>query len=180
MKVIWMTLMLCLTLGFSACGPESQGSEALPTQSVRDGSSQETGNRDGSAVEHGEPEGMGEDTMQQNVFYVTVGGSTFAADFAENSGAQTWKELLAQGPVTLSMSDYGGFEKVGALGRSLPTSNGQTTTQAGDIVLYQGNQIVLFYGSNAWSYTRLGKIRDLTGWEETLGRGDVSVIFSID
>lgn len=117
--------------------------------------------------------------MDQTVFYVTVGGSTFAADFADNSGAQALRELLAAGPVTLSMSDYGGFEKVGGLGQSLPTSNAQTTTQAGDIVLYQGNQIVLFYGSNSWSYTRLGKIRDLTGWENALGSGDVSVRFSL-
>ena len=59
------------------------------------------------------------------------------------------------------MSDYSGFEKVGALGTSLPASNSQTTTQAGDIVLYNGNQIVAFYGSNSWSYTRLGHIDNL-------------------
>ena len=81
--------------------------------------------------------------------------------------------------MTIQMSDYAGFEKVGALGTSLPTSNSQTTTQAGDIVLYQGNQIVLFYGSNSWSYTRLGTIDDLTSWTEALGSGDVSVTFSL-
>ncbi|MFR3921182.1 MAG: cyclophilin-like fold protein [Dysosmobacter welbionis] len=88
-------------------------------------------------------------------------------------------EMMENGPVTIQMSDYAGFEKVGALGASLPASNSQTTTQAGDIVLYQGNQIVLFYGSNSWSYTRLGKIDDLTGWAEALGSGDVSVTFSL-
>lgn len=77
------------------------------------------------------------------------------------------------------MSDYAGFEKVGSLGRSLPTSNSQTTTQSGDIVLYNGDQIVIFYASNSWSYTRLGKIDDLTGWEEALGSNDVIVTFSI-
>ena len=120
-----------------------------------------------------------EDVMDQNTFYVSVGGVTFTASFADNSGAQALKELLAAGPVTISMSDYGGFEKVGSLGQSLPTSNSQTTTQAGDIVLYQGNQIVIFYGSNSWSYTRLGKVDDLTGWEDALGSGDVSVTFSL-
>ena len=59
------------------------------------------------------------------------------------------------------------------------TSNSQTTTQVGDIVLYQGDQIVIFYGSNSWSYTRLGKIDDLTGWTEALGSGAVSVTFSL-
>ena len=53
------------------------------------------------------------------------------------------------------------------------------STQSGDIVLYQGNQIVLFYGSNAWSYTRLGQVTDLTGWQEALGHGDVTVTFSL-
>lgn len=77
------------------------------------------------------------------------------------------------------MSDYSGFEKVGSLGTSLPASNSQTTTQAGDFVLYNGNQIVVFYGSNSWSYTRLGYIDNLTGWEEALGNGDVMVTFSL-
>ena len=70
-------------------------------------------------------------------------------------------------------------EKVGPLGRSLPASDSQTTTQAGDIVLYQSNQIVLFYGSNSWNYTRLGSIDDLTGWEDALGSGDVTVTLSL-
>ena len=117
--------------------------------------------------------------MEQTAFYVTVGGTTFSATFADNSGAQALKELLADGDITIEMSDYAGFEKVGSLGQSLPTSNSQTTTQAGDIVLYQGNQIVIFYGSNSWSYTRLGKIDDLTGWTEALGSGSVSVTFSL-
>ena len=117
--------------------------------------------------------------MKTDTFYITVGGETFAADFADSVGAQGLAELLAQGPVTIQMRDYGGFEKVGALGQSLPSSNRQTTTQAGDIVLYQGDQIVLFYGSNAWSYTRLGRITDLSGWQEALGPGDVSVTLSL-
>ena len=117
--------------------------------------------------------------MKENTFYVHIGSQTFSATFAENVGAQALKELLAGGDITIQMRDYGGFEKVGPLGQSLPTSNSQTTTQSGDIVLYQGNQVVIFYGSNAWSYTRLGKIDDLTGWVEALGNGDVSVTFSL-
>lgn len=117
--------------------------------------------------------------MQQNTFYVSVGEKVFSATFADNSGAQDLKELLADGDITIRMSDYGGFEKVGSLGQSLPTENSQTTTQAGDIVLYQGSQIVIFYGSNSWSYTRLGKIDDLAGWQEALGNGDVAVTLSM-
>ena len=88
-------------------------------------------------------------------------------------------EMMEEGPVVIQMSDYAGFEKVGPLGESLPANNSQTTTEAGDIVLYQGNQIVIFYGSNSWSYTRLGRIEDLTGWKEALGSGDVTVTFSL-
>ena len=110
---------------------------------------------------------------------VQVGESTFTATLEDNAAVDALAGMMENGPVTIRMSDYAGFEKVGALGTSLPTSNSQTTTQAGDIVLYQGNQIVLFYGSNSWSYTRLGKIDDLTGWSEALGSGDVSVTFSL-
>lgn len=110
---------------------------------------------------------------------VQVGASTFIAALEDNAAVDALVEILEKGPVTIQMSDYAGFEKVGALGASLPTSNHQTTTQAGDIVLYQGNQIVLFYGSNSWSYTRLGRIDDLTGWTEALGSGDVPVTFSL-
>lgn len=108
---------------------------------------------------------------------ITVNEETFSATLNDNEAARAFAEML---PLTLDMSDYSGFEKVGSLGTSLPTSNQQTTTQSGDIVLYNGNQIVIFYGSNSWSYTRLGKIDDLSGWEEALGSGDVTVIFSSD
>ena len=89
-------------------------------------------------------------------------------------------EMMWENPVSIQMSDYSGFEKVGSLGTSLPVNNSQTTTHAGDIVLYNGNQIVIFYGSNSWSYTRLGHVDDLTGWEEALGSGDVTVTFSLE
>ncbi|HIT59831.1 MAG TPA: hypothetical protein IAC33_01005 [Candidatus Fimousia stercorigallinarum] len=85
--------------------------------------------------------------------------------------------MMRESPITIRMSDYGGFEKVGSLGESLPTSDRQTTTEEGDIVLYSGNQIVIFYGANSWSYTRLGHVDDLDGWEEALGNEDVTVTF---
>ena len=107
---------------------------------------------------------------------IDVGGQTFTATLEQNDATAA---LIAMLPVTLSMSDYSGFEKVGSLGANLPTNNAQTTTQAGDIVLYNGNQIVIFYGSNSWSYTRLAHVDDLTGWVEALGSGDVTVTFSV-
>lgn len=117
-----------------------------------------------------------EETMKMNV---QVGNSMFTATLESNEAVNALIEMMESGSITIRMSDYAGFEKVGALGTSLPTDNRQTTTQSGDIVLYNGNQIVIFYGSNSWSYTRLGKIDDLTGWEEALGSGNVEVTFSL-
>ena len=111
---------------------------------------------------------------------VQVGDVIFSATLEENEAVSALVEMMREGPVVIQMSDYSGFEKVGPLGTSLPVNNSQTTTQAGDIVLYNGNQIVIFYGSNSWSYTRLGRIDDLTGWEDALGSGDVTVIFSLE
>ena len=111
---------------------------------------------------------------------VQVGDMVFSATLEENEAVSALVEMMRESPVVIQMSDYSGFEKVGSLGIRLPASNSQTTTQAGDIVLYNGNQIVIFYGSNSWSYTRLGHIDDLTGWEDALGSGDVTVIFSLE
>ena len=111
---------------------------------------------------------------------IQVGDAVFSATLEENEAVASFVEMMRENPVSIQMSDYSGFEKVGSLGTNLPASNSQTTTHAGDIVLYNGNQIVIFYGSNSWSYTRLGHVDDLTGWEEALGSGDVTVTFSLE
>lgn len=108
-----------------------------------------------------------------------IGNSSFTATLESNAAVDALVDMMREAPVVIEMSDYSGFEKVGPLGTSLPTDNKQTTTQSGDIVLYNENQIVIFYGSNSWSYTRLGKIDDLSGWEDALGSGDVTVTFSL-
>ncbi|MDR3056007.1 MAG: hypothetical protein LBU53_11530 [Zoogloeaceae bacterium] len=112
---------------------------------------------------------------------VTVGGKSLAATLADNSSAAALIALLTDESLTISMSDYGGFEKVGSLGKNLPTNNERITTTAGDLVLYQGNQLVIFYGGNSWSYTRLGRIEGATADElkSFLGNGDVTVTLSV-
>lgn len=157
----------------SSSEPETSEPDIVPEEPEESDSSTapESGDAESQQVEEENSE------MQMNV---QVSGSTFTATLEENEAVDALVEMMEQGPVTIQMSDYSGFEKVGPLGTSLPTSNQQTTTQAGDIVLYQGNQIVMFYGSNSWSYTRLGHIDDLTGWEEALGSGDVTVTFSLE
>lgn len=110
---------------------------------------------------------------------VKVENHTFQANLESNSAVDAFVDMMRESPITIRMSDYGGFEKVGSLGESLPTSDRQTTTAKGDIVLYSGNQIVIFYGTNSWSYTRLGHVDDLDGWKEALGNEDVTVTFSL-
>ena len=93
----------------------------------------------------------------------------------------TW--MGEQAPITYEADDYGGFEKVGALGRSFTRSDQQMTTQAGDVILYNGNNMVLFYGSNSWSYTRLGRIQyetldELKSFLKA-GKGHISVTLSL-
>ena len=121
-------------------------------------------------------------TMTQKM-YITIDSKTLSVELVDNAATQTLVTALQEGDITYEAHDYGGFEKVGALGRSLPTSDTQTTTQAGDVILYNGNQIVLFYGSNSWSYTRLGRMEYSTQAElESFlkaGQGNVTVKLSL-
>ena len=98
----------------------------------------------------------------------------------DNDAVRALRELANLHPVTIKMSAYGGFEQVGALVKSLPRNDVQTTATAGDIVLYSGNQIVVFYGSNSWAYTRLGHISNKSEQEmaELLGNGSVMITIS--
>lgn len=119
-----------------------------------------------------------ENTVEKII--LQIGNNNFTATLESNAAVDAFVDMMREVPVVIQMSDYSGFEKVGSLGTSLPTSNSQTTTESGDIVLYNGNQIVIFYGSNSWSYTRLGRIDDLSGWKDALGSGDVTVTFSLE
>lgn len=110
---------------------------------------------------------------------ITVGDCELQATFEDNSSAEEFRELLEEGPLTIEMEDYGGFEKVGPLGTSLSRNDTQITTQPGDVILYQGNQITIYYGTNSWSFTRLARIDDPSGLQEKLGEGTVSVTFSL-
>lgn len=124
-----------------------------------------------------------EENMTEKI-YITIGNQTLPVTLVKNNATEALMAALAANPITYEADDYGGFEKVGALGISLPTSNQQLTTQAGDVILYSGNQIVLFYGSNSWSYTRLGRIEyeSLEQLKSFLkaGQGRVSVTLSAE
>ena len=118
----------------------------------------------------------------QTKVLLKVGGNSMTAILTDNEATRELAKLLEQGDRTIRMSEYGGFEKVGALPQSLPTSNIQITTEPGDIMLYQGNQMVIFYGSNSWSYTRLGKIDGATAsnLRQFLGNGNITLTLSLE
>ena len=120
------------------------------------------------------------DNKENEMLQMTIGETPVEVDWQENSAVEALKDLCRENPLQIQMSMYGGFEQVGSIGQSLPTEDQQTTTRSGDIVLYSGSQIVVFYGSNSWAYTRLGHISDKTDQEmkELLGNGDVTITFS--
>ena len=113
--------------------------------------------------------------------YIKVNNQVLDVELENNSATRELREKLKNEDIVVEVHEYGGFEKVGDLGFSLPREDTNVTTSAGDIVLYQGNQISLFYNSNSWSYTRLGKIQDITTNElkSILGNGDVSLTFTL-
>ena len=103
-----------------------------------------------------------------------IGDAEVPVTWEENDSVNALASMIEEAPLEIQMSMYGGFEQVGPIGQSILSDDQQTTTQAGDIVLYSGDQIVIFYGSNSWAYTRLGHV-DLSQeeMEELLGNGDV-------
>ena len=109
-----------------------------------------------------------------------IADTAVRVEWEDNEAVSALRELVKDEPLTVQMSMYGGFEQVGPLGRSLPANDTQIMTEAGDIVLYSGDQIVVFYGSNSWAYTRLGHIMDKTTDEmkTLLGNGDVTITVS--
>ena len=115
-----------------------------------------------------------------NDMQMMIGETSVTVVWEDNASVEALKALAAEG-LTIEMSMYGGFEQVGSIGQSLPRDDAQTTTTSGDIVLYSGNQLVVFYGSNSWAYTRLGHITDQTPeqMKALLGSGDVTITLSM-
>ncbi len=123
----------------------------------------------------GEEENTTEGTPVSKALTLRINGREVPVSWEKNDSVAALCELSSNG-LTVNMSMYGGFEQVGSLGSSIPRNDKQTSTSYGDIVLYQGNQIVIFYGSNSWSYTRLGHINlDRSEMTDLLSDGDVTI-----
>lgn len=119
---------------------------------------------------------------EENTMTVTINGTAFTAVLSDNSSAEAFRNLLKEKDITIEMHDYANFEKVGSLGTTLPRNDEQITTEPGDIILYQGNQITIYYDTNSWNFTRLGKIENITQSElmRAMGTGNATVTFSLD
>ena len=113
---------------------------------------------------------------------IHVNDTTFTATLEENSSAEVFVEFLMQGDLTLDMHDYGNFEKVADLPRSFPRNDTQIDTDAGDIILYRGKSITIYYDKNSWNFTPLGKIDNVNKkrLKEILGKGNVKATFSVE
>lgn len=119
--------------------------------------------------------------METTGMNIQIGDHVLTATLVENSSVEALKAALSEGPITIHMRDYGNMEKVGPLGIVLPRNDQQITTEAGDLILYQGSAFVIYYAPNSWNFTRLGKINNVTAEElrDILGDGNVTVTLSL-
>ena len=141
-----LSLITALSLAFSACG-----------------------NNDDEDVTPVEPQNIIQNVEQQtnteipmDKLLITINGKTLTADFADNSSAKALADALAKSSITYQADDYGNFEKVGDLGQSFPKNDENITTEPGDIILYQGHNLCIYYTQNTWSFTRIAKIKGIS------------------
>lgn len=112
---------------------------------------------------------------ESEAMLLEVNGYTFEVELENNTSAKALREYVSKEKRTLSLDDYGNFEKVGDLGITLPRNDETITTKEGDLILYLGNKLCLYYNQNTWDFTKLGHIKDTTHLKEVLGKGSVQV-----
>ncbi len=206
-KIICAALAFALLFTITACGSSREGqnsdrkpesgtsapalSDAEPEAAKESETEKESG-AEVATVQTGEvqpevqPTEYAQKETEQEItemkMKIQVGDTSFTATLAENSSVDALRELMADGSLTLNMSDYANMEKSADLGVTLPQNNEQMNTQAGDIILYQGRTFVIYYDTNSWSLTPIGKIDnvDAENLKTVLGEGDVTVTLSLE
>lgn len=191
-RLITMALSVLMMLCMSACSGNTINSgdnqdaitEISAVENNETDSSEENVMSEGTTMYQlaEKNESAEDETIGGSSMIMKIGDTKVNVDWEDNQAVDALKNMAEDGDVTIQMSMYGGFEQVGSIGQSLPRDDKQTTTSAGDVVLYSGNQMVVFYGSNSWSYTRLGHISDKNTEEMTnlLSNGDVTITISIE
>ena len=115
------------------------------------------------------------------MLHIEVNGTDIQVELCDNSSAAAVCELLKQGPLSIPMKDYVQMEKFGSFGVQLPTNDEQITTEAGDVILSEGNLLVIYYAPNTWTFTRLGRVKNLSDVElkNVLGKGNITATLSL-
>ena len=192
-KAVLLLIALLLSITLTACGnvqnkAESKLQSEATSNTNPDGSSvlESTIPSGEESTDEQKPQTSTEDNgasevTEEQALKMAIGSTPVSVKWEDTESVNALKGLCSDQPLTISMSMYGGFEQVGDIGADLPRNDVQTTTSSGDSVLYSGNQMVVFYGSNSWAYTRLGHITDKTPQEmtELLSHGDVTITLSI-
>lgn len=198
-RFYFLFLIFGILISATACGntQSGQGSATERVPTVLD-----PGGQEGMAsISDGNPENAGEVNLEEDItpteqikttqaeqeeendmkMNIQIGENLLTATLVENSSTEALLKMLSEGPVTVSMNDYANMEKVGALPESLPRNDEQISTEAGDLILYQGNSFVIYYDTNSWSLTRLGKVDNVTQQElkDILGDGSVTAVLSL-
>lgn len=176
-RIIVLLASFLVLFSSTACSSgEQQNVSVSPSSDIEQAEDQPAASTESTEATSSE----GEDNMK-NQITLTINGTVLTATLADNSSAESLKNLLVNEPLTIKMQDYGSMEKVGPIGTDLPTNNEQITTEAGDLILYMGNALVIYYAPNSWNFTRLGKINDVSAKElkNILGSGGVDVTLEL-
>lgn len=122
-------------------------------------------------------ESISANAQEESTMIVSVNGEDLQLELSENSSARALADLVGEDGLQLTMEDYGGFEKVGRLPQQLPTNDEQLTTQPGDVILYQGDKLTIYYDTSSWNLTRIGRITGVSAEQlrQLLGVGEVHV-----
>lgn len=180
-KITACILIAVMTICMSGCGNSTTVTQlstdtAYETQPYQE---QQTGSEN---ITEPNTEEQRSDEAAEKVLQLKIADTVVEVDWEDNESVEALRKMCEEEPLTIQMYMYGGFEQVGSIGTALPRNDVETTTASGDIVLYSGDQIVVFYGSNSWEYTRLGHItdQDTAEMEELLGNGDVTITVSME
>lgn len=169
-------VLMLLLLVMSACSGSS--SEGAPESSDNNAAA-DTENSD---TEAGSVNDKAADDEEEITMKMTINDTEVNVAWENNASVRALADLAKDGPVTIQMDPYGGFEQVGSIGATLPSNDTNIKTKAGDIMLYTSDHMVIFHGSNSWAYTRLGRITDKSGSElrNLLGGSSVTVTVTAD
>ena len=158
-QLAFLLLSVLVLLAVTACHEKKTAPKTQPIENTQNSLTEETS-----------------DERTDTGMKMYINDMEIPVTWENNPSVSALKSDLQAGDIVVSMSMYSDNEQVGPLDKSYPSNDVQTTTNNGDIVLYRSDQIVLFYGSNSWAYTRLGKM-DLSENEvvNLLSNGDVSI-----